>query len=161
MLECAAETKPDACRYMRIIEEWGSGIPRIQKMPADAGLKFRIWRPTTSSTDRNNALTREKTAREKAAKEKTAREKTTEKMVSGAATTEKTTEKTMGNTATIILRIIRDSPSPCVVVVVSRNYYAFTMTPSLGKTIPMVNLFANQHTSGLWRCGVPLRSARP
>lgn len=126
MLECAAETKPDACRYMRIIEEWGSGIPHIQKMLADAGLKFRIWRPTTSSTDRNNALTREKTrektAREKAAKEKTAREKTTEKMVSGAATTEKTTEKTMENTATNILRIIRDSPSPCVVVVVSRNY---------------------------------------
>ena len=58
MLECAAETKPDACRYMRIIEDWGSGIPRIQKMLADAGLKpleiivnglnlqFRIWRPT-------------------------------------------------------------------------------------------------------------------
>ena len=148
MLECAAETKSDACRYMRIIEEWGNGIPHIQKMLADAGLKFRIWRPTTSSTDRNNALTREKT-REKTAREKAAREKTTEKMVSGAATTEKTTEKTMGNTATNILRIIRDSPSPCVVVVVSRNYYAFTMSPSLGKTIPMANLFANQHTSGL------------
>ena len=45
-----------ACRYMRIIEEWGSGIPRIQKMLSAAGLKpleiidnginlqFRIWR---------------------------------------------------------------------------------------------------------------------
>ena len=39
MLGCAAGTKPNACRYMRIIEEWGSGIPRIQKMLADAGLK--------------------------------------------------------------------------------------------------------------------------
>ncbi len=49
-----------ACRYMRIIEEWGSGIPRIQKMLSDAGLRpleiidnginlqFRIWRPERS-----------------------------------------------------------------------------------------------------------------
>lgn len=52
-----------ACRYMRIIEEWGSGIPRIQKMLAEAGLKpleiidnginlqFRIWRSIASSDE--------------------------------------------------------------------------------------------------------------
>ena len=46
-----------ACRYMRIIEEWGSGVPRIQKTLAAAGLRpleiidngidllFRVWRP--------------------------------------------------------------------------------------------------------------------
>ena len=45
-----------SCRYMRIIEEWGSGIPRIQSLLAEAGLRpleiidngislqFRIWR---------------------------------------------------------------------------------------------------------------------
>jgi len=49
-----------ACRYMRIIEEWGSGVPRIQKRLADAGLRpleiidngidlmFRVWRPEAS-----------------------------------------------------------------------------------------------------------------
>ncbi len=51
-----------AFRYMRVIEEWGSGIPRIQKMLSDAGLKpleitdnginlqFRIWRPEWPAT---------------------------------------------------------------------------------------------------------------
>lgn len=47
---------------MRLIEEWGSGIPRIQQMLADAGLKplevinngisvtFRLWRPFGNAT---------------------------------------------------------------------------------------------------------------
>lgn len=51
-----------ACRYMRLIEEWGSGIPRIRQMLADAGLKplevinngisvtFRLWRPFGNAT---------------------------------------------------------------------------------------------------------------
>ena len=121
-----------ACRYMRIIEEWGSGIPRIQRMLSDAGLKpleiinnginlqFRIWRPTKDSTTEKtggkNELTVEKTVEK--TRERTTEKTTTEKNRGGTtekATTEKngggTTEKTLGKTAMNILRIVQDFPS--------------------------------------------------
>ena len=95
MLGCAAGTRPDACRYMRIIEEWGSGIPRIQKMLADAGLKpleiidnginlqFRIWRPAASGDGGMKGGMKGGTGKANqgngAANVTTTREKTTEK----------------------------------------------------------------------------------
>lgn len=125
-----------ACRYMRIIEEWGSGIPRIQRMLAEAGLKpleiidnginlqFRIWRPTgdlttektTEKTGGKNELTVKKTVEK--TRERTTEKTTTEKNRGGTTektTTEKnvggTTEKTLGKTAMNILRIVQDFPS--------------------------------------------------
>ena len=90
-----------ACRYMRIIEEWGSGIPRIQGMLASAGLRpleiidnginlqFRVWRPTGDSTTGKTT------------------EKTTEK-TDGKQTT---TEKTGSPTEKKLLKIVADNPS--------------------------------------------------
>ena len=91
-----------ACRYMRIIEEWGSGIPRIQRMLAEAGLKpleiidnginlqFRIWRPgqigqksALSAGDAKSGRSAGSTG------EKAIREKTREKQVAVNVTREK------------------------------------------------------------------------
>ncbi len=86
---------------MRIIEEWGSGIPRIQKMLADAGLKpleiidnginlqFRIWRPAGDSTT----------------------EKITEKTAEKTGGKQSTTEKIVGPTERKLLKIVADNPS--------------------------------------------------
>ena len=90
-----------ACRYMRIIEEWGSGIPRIQGMLASAGLRpleiidnginlqFRVWRPAGNSTTG----------------------KTTDKTTEKAGGKQMATEKTDGPTEKKLLKIVADNPS--------------------------------------------------
>ena len=94
-----------ACRYMRIIEEWGSGIPRVQRMLSEAGLKpleiidnginlqFRIWRPAGNATT-------EKTT-----------EKTTGKTTGKTGEQQFTTEKAGGPTERKLLEIVADNPS--------------------------------------------------
>ena len=106
-----------AFKYMNFIEEWGSGIPRIQELLQKAGLpplhvensgmdiRFTVWRSPSGTSDVKQSATPVTTEETTAS-----REKTREKMPATREKTAVATEKTTSTREKIII-FLSENPS--------------------------------------------------